>query len=356
MKDKKINISVTNLNVESYSEPHCLEIFNRIINEFTNLSRGDRVYIKPNLAFPKYTPGVCTNKFVIESICKLLHDMNIHITICEGDGGIAAFSANEAFEGNNLLDLATRYGVNFVSLSQQPGKSVTQIIANKEIIFKLPITLIDREFDVFINIPVLKAHLYTRLSLSMKNLWGCIPDPFRIHYHRILHHGIVALWKSIRPDLSIIDGTIALDGNGPINGVPVPMNVILAGSKDATIDRVGAKIMGIPFESVKHLNLAEQEGLIQSWQEIELSQPINNFCRHTFKIKRGLTDWGGILISKSPVLQKLVYHSLATQIICKILFRVRKNNIQNTLRRFGDPEWGKDCGPSEFCRLLGTSQ
>ena len=55
------------------------------------------------------------------------------------------------------------------------------------------------------------------------------------------------MWHTIRPDLSIVDGLIAMDGNGPLNGVPVEMGILVAGAKDATVDRIGTKILGPLF-------------------------------------------------------------------------------------------------------------
>ena len=326
------------------SEHARLNLFQKIISNHLIIKRGDCVYIKPNLTVPWYVPGACTSKMVLESLCAVLKDFGCEINICEGDGGAASYCAHAAFSGNGLLEMERRYGVKFVSLSKLSRERVVQYVNKKEISFELPVVLVKRDFNFFINLPVLKVHLYTLASLAMKNLWGCIPDPFRIHYHYLLHHGIVALWKTIRPDLSIIDGTIAGDGNGPINGTPVSMNLILAGSADASVDRVATKILDVPFQMVKHLVLAEQEGLIRPWDELQLSEPVKAFCTRTFKAERRLGNWGMILMSQSPFIQKIVYHSKASKMIYKVLRKVRKNNIQNDLRlrHYGDPGWGKD--------------
>ena len=330
------------------TEQREMEPFNVIVTKYLRLKRGDSVILKPNLTAPWYVPGTCTTKYVLKNMCKVLKDHSCRITICEGDGGNASYSALEAFHGNKLTDMAADYGVNFVSLSLLNRRKITQTVGNKSITFDLPNILIERAFSYFINIPVLKVHVYTLLSLSMKNLWGCIPDPFRIHYHRILHRGIVALWKTIRPDLSIIDGLIAGDGNGPINTEPIPMNLLIAGAEDATIDRVGTSILGVRFERVKHLILAEREHLIQPWKNIELSESIEPFMKRVFRAERRISNWGMIMMSQVPLIQKIAYHSWASAYTNRALRALRKNNIQNELRKYGDPAWGEGCGPSEF--------
>jgi len=333
------------------------KIYN-IILMYSKLKSGDLVYLKPNLTVPWYVPGACTSKIVIEAICRVLRDLNCRIVICEGDGGVASYSAHEAFTGNNLSDLTHKYNVRFVSLSQLPRKKSIQIVLRKEIGFELPGALVNKEYDFFINVPVLKVHMLTKLSLSLKNLWGCIPDPLRIHYHRILNEGIVAIWKAIRPDLSIIDGLIAGDGNAPINATPIPMNLLIAGCCDASIDRLGSKVLNIPFDSVKHLVIAEKEGLIKPFARIELSKNIESFCTRDFKADRRISNWGMILMSRYPTIQGFVYHSFASKIIYKILRKLRKNNIQNDLRirHYGDPGWGEGCGYSDFFPRLSHNK
>lgn len=268
------NINLLSMRNGSETARRIDESLRDIVEEQLELKGGDVILIKPNLTLPWYVAGACTSKRVIESLCAVLRDKNCKIGICEGDGGVASYSAHEAFAGNKLLELSHRFGVEFISLSLLPRRKVCQVVEEREITFDLPRLLTDREFDIFINLPVLKVHVFTLLSLSMKNLWGCIPDPLRIHYHKSLHRGIVALWKTIRPDLSIIDGLVAMDGNGPMNGIPVPLGVIVGGSGDATVDRVGAAILGIPFRNVKHLLIAEKEGLIHPMEQVRLSHTL----------------------------------------------------------------------------------
>lgn len=354
LNNKKERITILDVGIESVDELALFESLESIIDGHLRLRASDQVYIKPNLTLPWNVPGACTSKEVLYILCQLLKDKGCKTIICEGDGGIASYSAYEAFAGNGLLNLKRLYNVKFCSLSLLPRKSITQTVAGKDVTLDLPTALVDREFDAFVNIPVLKVHVYTSLSLSMKNLYGCIPDPLRIHYHRIINQALVALWRSVRPDLSIIDGLTAMDGNGPLNGKPVKMGLIVAGSNDATVDRIGAKILGIPFQSVKHLVLAEKEGLIRPWDQIHLNQALEPFLKHTFKAEIRLSNWGMIAMSQLPPLQKLVYYSPASKIVYRVLRKLRKDNIQNKLRKHGDPHWGEGCGRSNFCSTLGS--
>jgi uncharacterized protein (DUF362 family) len=354
--NEKTRITLLDVAPELLHERTLCDSIGGIIDGHLRLRASDQVYIKPNLTLPWYVPGACTSKIVLDVLCQILKDKGCKVRICEGDGGVASYSAYEAFAGNGLLNFGRRYNVKFISLSLLSRKSITRTVGGKEVTFDLPAPLVDREFDIFINIPVLKVHVYTSVSFALKNLFGCIPDPLRIHYHRIIDGALIALWQTIRPDLSIIDGLIAMDGNGPLNGIPVPMGIIAAGSKDATIDRIGAKLLRVPFNSVRHLMMAEKEGLIQAWDKMQVSQPLQPFCKRAFKAEKRLSNWGMIAMSQVPVLQKIVYYSSISKTIYRLLRRLRKNNVQNDLRKCGDPNWGEGCGRSDFCSFLGRAE
>jgi uncharacterized protein (DUF362 family) len=78
--------------------------------------------------------------------------------------------------------------------------------------------------------------------------------------HTHLSRNIVDLASVIRPSLAVIDGIIAGEGH-ETSGDPVEMNLVIAGADPVAVDSVGAAVMGIPPESVKHLRLAEEAGL-----------------------------------------------------------------------------------------------
>jgi len=156
-----------------------------LISRSIKIRRGDTIFIKPNLFMPYYIPGVCTSRLLLEVLCVILKEHDCKICIGEGDGGLASFSAMKAFAGNGLLHFKKSYNVNFFSLSTLPREKSVQFVAGHRVEFLLPKILVIREFDYLINVPVLKIHIITKVSLSMKNLWGCIPDPYRIHYHHM---------------------------------------------------------------------------------------------------------------------------------------------------------------------------
>jgi len=78
-----------------------------------------RVYLKPNFTYPYFKPGVTTSPAMIAALVKSLKSLTDKITIVESDGGAHAWSADEAFEGHNLPDMAQRYGITTSNLMNE---------------------------------------------------------------------------------------------------------------------------------------------------------------------------------------------------------------------------------------------
>ena len=117
------------------------------------------------------------------------------------------------------------------------------------------------ESDVFINIPVLKNHSGSRLTMSMKNLMGNVWD--REMWHRTDLHQCIADYATYRkPTLNILDAYNVMKQNGP-RGVSaddvVCMKTQLLSTDLVAIDTAGAKLFGMDPNDVRHITLAAQQ-------------------------------------------------------------------------------------------------
>jgi uncharacterized protein (DUF362 family) len=118
------------------------------------------------------------------------------------------------------------------------------------------------ESDVFINVPTLKSHGGSTLSISMKNLMGVVWD--REYWHSNDLHQCIADFAAYRkPDLNVVDAFRVLKRNGP-RGVSVAdvvtMKYQVIGKDIVAVDAASAKIFGIDPKQIKHIGLAEQLG------------------------------------------------------------------------------------------------
>jgi len=105
----------------------------------------------------------------------------------------------------------------------------------------------------------LKPHREAVVTLSLKNMMGALASKGTMHIG-LLSKNIVDLASVLKPSLAVIDGIIASEGD-ELSGNPIEMNLVIAGTDPVAVDAVGAAVMGIPPNEVKHLVLAEKKGL-----------------------------------------------------------------------------------------------
>ena len=288
------------------------------------IRKEDRVFIKPNFTYPIYKEGVTTSPLIIEGLIKLFSEFTSNIIVGESDGGYYAWKAEEAFKGHSLYEIAHRYGAKLVNLSNIETE-VTELKLSSKTIINVPLPrLLLHEIDVFITVPVPKVHVMTNVSLGFKNQWGCIPDTMRLMYHYLFDEMIIALNKILNPKIVIFDGTYFLDRTGPMDGDPVPMNLIIASNDIGAGSLVCCEIMNIDPEKVKHLRLARKEGMLPySLEEICLNIPTNNFKVQKFRLERTIINWIALAVFNSKIGLKFVYDSPLSGVIRWLINAIR---------------------------------
>jgi uncharacterized protein (DUF362 family) len=122
--------------------------------------------------------------------------------------------------------------------------------------------------DFLISLAKLKTHTQQKITCVMKNQFGAIPYKYKIIYHPVLANAIYDATLARIPDLSIIDGLIAMEGNGPTNGIPKRTKLLIASNDPFSLDHFCARLMGFKPMSVPHLKLAYQRGLGKTQYEV----------------------------------------------------------------------------------------
>ncbi len=302
-------------------------------------SIGERWAIKLNLTYPTYLPGVVNAPEFVEGLCRWAADRGVALTFLEGDGGNGAYSALDAFKGTGVSDLARAYGARCVSLSEEPWEWRETEVAGRVVRLSYSPFFRRREYDRFVTAPLFKNHIYTYATLGMKNLWGCIPDAYRILDHWTLDRGIVALCKELRPDFSIFDGLVAMRGRGPMEGQAVDLDLLLVSSDVGTGEAAALHVMGIPLAKVRHLAIAAAEGLVPAPGEVRWMSDPAPFMRSDFVITRSFLNHLTVNLARSPRLQRLVYHSPLSAAIYAVVNRVRGDSALTRL--FKDKKAGR---------------
>jgi len=308
--------------------------------EFVNwrrqVKKDSTVFIKPNFTFPYYKEGITTNPDLLKNLLGIIKDRADNVILGESDGGNRSFSADDAFKGHNMHEICREIGVDLVNLSKLPFIFIHDKIQGKNVRVQLPKLLLEG-VDCFISVPVLKVHVMTGVTLSIKNLWGCYPDTMRCLHHKHLSYKLALITKLLDPKIAVIDGTYALDNHGPMYGKAKKTDLIIASNNPVVADSLGAKIMGINPRSIHHILIAEKEGLgTTHLQQVKINDELEQF-RMQFLIKKTLLDRVSTLPFNSETLAKIVMDSSFTPLIYKItgfLKTREEKDVSNQMRRY----------------------
>jgi uncharacterized protein (DUF362 family) len=292
------------------------------------ITKHTRVFIKPNFTYPFYKEGVTTSPELLTALFEILTKKTDTIIMGESDGGNNSFTADEAFEGHNMFRICREYGLELVNLSTLPSQIVREKIAGKVVEVELPKLLLNK-VDCFISVPVFKVHAMTTLSLSIKNLWGCVPDSMRLLKHQNIDYKLALIARVVKPRIVVIDGTYALDKNGPMFGEPVKMGLLLVAENAVDADEMGARIMETPLQKVKHIVIAKKAGLGSKEIDIQTNAGWQK-CRRKFTVKRTIVQQFAYLAFISDIIAKIVYASPFTPLVYKIVEFLRTREEKRT--------------------------
>ena len=235
------------------------------------VTRGDHVLIKPNLVEPASPDsGQITSPRVIEAIARYCLDYGAsRVTIGEGPGYYQPQSyLKECFTRTGVSDVAERLGIEWVLFDEhryRTFKGVSDYTPDEFRVTEFAFTC-----DKFINVPVLKTHYLTTVTLAMKNLKGCLKreDKPLFHY-RDLSRAVVELCRIVRPTINVIDCTpktiVRQLGSGyRAEGSKPGGGLLIVGSDIVSTDAVGCALMGIDPAEVRTVTFGDAAGLGES--------------------------------------------------------------------------------------------
>ena len=218
--------------------------------------RGKRVVIKPNVFCPRPAPTT-TDPRVVAALVSLAKEAGAtRVIVAEGRSiSTAKFrkahnSTRACFEVVGMTEAVQAAGVDeivYLEEDEQVRVDVPGAVELKQA--TIPKTILDAE--VFINVPVLKIHSLTLVTLGIKNLHGIISDADKLfgHNYRQLPQKLADILLVKRPDITVIDGVTGQEGDHSEDGLPVDMGLIIAGLDTVAVDAVTCSVIGLdPME------------------------------------------------------------------------------------------------------------
>ena len=229
---------------------------------------GDRVLLKPNLLTGARPSGECvTRPEVVRCVAEMVREAGGHPFL----GDSPAFgSALGVAEANGYLPLLEELDLPLVEFRGKRYETASEEFNH------LRLSKEAMEADVVINLPKVKSHVQLTLTLGVKNLFGCVPGKMKAWWHmeagkdrQRFGQMLVETARAINPTLTIADGIVAHEGNGPSNGQPRSLGVLAASANVFALDRVLVALLGIDPASVPTLVAAEKLGLCPDWSALQ---------------------------------------------------------------------------------------
>jgi uncharacterized protein (DUF362 family)/NAD-dependent dihydropyrimidine dehydrogenase PreA subunit len=224
-------------------------------------SRGQRLLVKPNMLSDRPPEaGVTTHPTVVEAVVQRLIDAGAQVAIGDSPSN-AHRGVQRHWEVTGYKKVATKFQVDLVSFEGQT--SVRKSVQDREYFVAQPVI----NNEGVINLPRLKTHNLTILTGAVKNMFGILPGFRKSDLHRkfpkpeAFSRAVVDVFEIKPPVLSIMDGVIAMDGNGPGNGRLRKAGLILASADAVALDAVAGVVMGLAPNQVHTTRLAGKRGL-----------------------------------------------------------------------------------------------
>lgn len=268
------------------------------------------VVIKPNLVMnkpPEY--AATTHPAVIAATARLLHELGANeVVLAESPGGpYTETTIKSHYKNCKIADIAEDEGIilntrpDFGSMQYPDGIKCRSFNIIEPII----------KADVIVNICKLKTHSLTKLSCGIKNFFGTVPgiEKFEMHARFPEQESFVemicdlcSMLSSQKETITVCDGIIGMEGNGPTGGTPKNYGVLLTSKSAFSLDCVAEALLG--FEgTVSMLNAARRRGLMpENVQDIPIIGDSIEKCRtdsvvlpdtQKFNILRALPDLFG---------------------------------------------------------------
>jgi uncharacterized protein (DUF362 family) len=215
-----------------------------------------KIFIKPNLSHPEYLPGVVTSPTLMHELVGLLRNGNSEVIVGESNG--INYPCWKAFDKTGMKAAVESAGGTAINLSED--KVVEVKFKNNASLKRLYLPKSILEADAVVDLPLMKTHEFMAYSGSIKNLFGCIPSNRRIYLHPYLPEVFYRIYTLFRPQLTIMDARIGIEGNGPTKGKPVNMGLILTGKDALAVDIVSAEVMMLDWKETYLKYIADKTG------------------------------------------------------------------------------------------------
>lgn len=222
---------------------------------------GQRVLLKPNLIVPRRAEqAITTHAELVRAVALAVREAGATPVI----GDSPAFgSAHWVAQACGMAAMAKEIGVEIIDLGHHPRK----VCLGPESPFpKIGMGEEALNADAIINLPKIKTHCQMGMTIAVKNMYGAVAGKRKTWRHFFTNDRVafgrmlVAICRALRPVLTIADGIIALERNGPSEGDPRALGILAASIDPVALERVVVEILGVDLSTVPVFEAARQMG------------------------------------------------------------------------------------------------
>ena len=280
----------------------------------------DRIMLKPNLTGPD--PRATTKPEVIKTLAQLMKKSGKEVSIGEGSAGAPGFNIKEGtiFRTKNkqILDNMQHFvfdTLGYSSLAKSMkiplinlhSGEMAEVMVPKAYVFeKITLHRSLTDIDLLCSVPMMKTHGLAQVTLGMKNHIGLYPGSAYYAVRGLMHElaaeiepsgtaaATVDMVRANKCGLVVIDGSMAMEGQGPSRGTIVKMDLIIAGMNPLATDIVGASVMGFEPEEIPTFIWARKAAMKPTrLEEIEVrGEPVANVMRNFTRAR--IVPWAAI--------------------------------------------------------------
>ena len=240
------------------------------VGGMASVLKGAKVAIlKPNLVAGRGAETGATTSFaLLKAVAEEVRACGAEPVLCEMPG--TEFDREATYTILGLEQFCAEHGIRIARVDPEGGArdwiEVRPIGARRLRRFHVPRIL---QNACLINLPVLKTHVVSTMTLGMKNVMGILPRPDRRAMHTLgIDQCIVDMNLGIQPDLTIVDGSVGQDGEGPLYGDAANLQVLVAGRACLAVDLACCQLVGIRPRQVPHLRLALAQMGTPAWTPV----------------------------------------------------------------------------------------
>jgi uncharacterized protein (DUF362 family) len=245
---------------------------------------GKRVVLKPNLVEYHRDKVINTNPNVIAAVIELCQrEGAAEVLVAEGPGHCR--NVEHLARASGLGEVLAHYGVRLVDLNHdEPMKCLNlgRLTGLDHLFFSRTVATA----EVLISLPKLKTHHWAGATLSLKNLFGTLPGicygwPKNELHWRGIDNSIVDIALTRAPDLAIVDGIVAMEGDGPLNGTPKELGALVMGCDALAVDATCCRLMRLDPEQLPYLILGRRKklGLLAEMEIQQIGESIAAMAR-----------------------------------------------------------------------------